>query len=139
MNHARGLELVQPQELNLLFFMKPWVTTKKSLKLVCHCHQLLSEFLVKSHSPRVSGQSRLSTNDNEMIPGDMHRSPGIYLTAEENLAKPQLGDRRSVIASHWIPNLQMRSVGSHNVSGSEKEGKLERSKRTGNIYVTKDV
>ena len=31
--------------------------------------------------------------DNEMILADMHRSPGICLTAEENTRKPQLGDR----------------------------------------------
>ena len=30
--------------------------------------------------------------DNEMILGAVHRSPGICLTAEENLRKPQLGD-----------------------------------------------
>ena len=30
--------------------------------------------------------------DNEMILGAVHRSPGICLTAEENLKKPQLGD-----------------------------------------------
>ena len=32
-------------------------------------------------------------DDNEMIMGAVHRSPGIYLTAEENTRKPQLGDR----------------------------------------------
>ena len=31
--------------------------------------------------------------DNEMILGTVHRSPSIYLTAEENPGKPQLGDR----------------------------------------------
>ena len=31
--------------------------------------------------------------DNEMILGAVHRSPGIFLTAEENLRKPQLGER----------------------------------------------
>ena len=31
--------------------------------------------------------------DNEMILGTVHRSPGIYLTAEENPRKLQLGDR----------------------------------------------
>ena len=31
--------------------------------------------------------------DNEMIRGAMHRSPGICLTADENLGKRQLGDR----------------------------------------------
>ena len=39
----------------------------------------------------------LSTNDkgdNEMIQGTVHGYPGIYLTAEENYEKPQLGDHR---------------------------------------------
>ena len=31
-------------------------------------------------------------DDSEMILGAVHRSPGICLTAEENLRKPQLGD-----------------------------------------------
>ena len=30
--------------------------------------------------------------DNEMIPGAVHRSPDICLTAEKNPGKPQLGD-----------------------------------------------
>ena len=45
----------------------------------------------------VSSQLRLPANDkgdNEMIPGAVHRSPGIYLTAEDNRGKPQLGDLR---------------------------------------------
>ena len=32
--------------------------------------------------------------DNEMIREAAHRSPGIYLTAEENPRKPQLGNRQ---------------------------------------------
>ena len=31
--------------------------------------------------------------DNEMMSVDVHRSPGICLTAEENPGKSQLGDR----------------------------------------------
>ena len=31
-------------------------------------------------------------DDNERIPRTVHRSPGIFLLAEENLGKPQLGD-----------------------------------------------
>ena len=50
-----------------------------------------------------------------MIPGAVHRSPDIYLTAEENPGKPQLGDRL----------IQMRSVGSHNTSGRQKEENKE--------------
>ena len=41
--------------------------------------------LANDHLQRVSRQSRLSGNDkgdNEIIPGAVHRSPGIYLTAE---------------------------------------------------------
>ena len=78
---------------------------------------------------RVSHQSRLSVNydDNEMIPRAIHRSLGIYLTAEEN---PQIGDClmngvQPVIASNQVPRLA--SVGSHNTSGKEKEGKDESS------------
>jgi hypothetical protein len=39
--------------------------------------------------------SCLSTNDideNKMLPGDVHRSPGIYLTAEENPEKCKPGE-----------------------------------------------
>ena len=45
----------------------------------------------------LSRQSRQSTNDkgdNEMIPGVVHISPGIYLIVEENPGKLQLGDGR---------------------------------------------
>ena len=43
--------------------------------------------------------------DNEVAPGTMHRSPGIYLMVEENPQKSQQGDRlmkavRLVIASN---------------------------------------
>ena len=80
--------------------------------------------------PRVSLQSRLSGNDkgdNEMIPGAVHRSPCICLTAEENSGKSQLGDSLmkavwSVIASNGIPYLQMMSVGSRSTLKRQKEG-----------------
>ena len=52
--------------------------------------------------------------DNEMIPGAVHRSPAIYLIAEEIPRKPQLGDEEAeqpVIASNRVSYLQMRSVG----------------------------
>ena len=61
----------------------------------------------------------------------MHRCPGVYLTAEENIGKPQLGDRlmkavRPVITSNGIPYLLIRSVGLHSMSEREKEGNKER-------------
>ena len=61
--------------------------------------------VVPSAPVRVSSQKPLApsftsvmsvandTGDNEMIPGAVHRSHGICLTAEENPRKPQLGDR----------------------------------------------
>ena len=52
-------------------------------------------FLAKGHVPRESHLSHLSTynkGDNEMTPRAVHRSPGIYFTAEENPGKPQLGE-----------------------------------------------
>ena len=83
--------------------------------------------------PRRLRQSRLSANDkgdNEVKPGAGHKSPGIYLTAEENPGKPQLRDHlmralRPVIASNGIPYLQMTSVGSHSTPGREREEKKE--------------
>ena len=67
-----------------------------------------------------------------MIPGVVHRSPGICLTAEENSGKPQLGDRRMkglYDQSNRVPFLQMRSVGSHNTTGREKEGRKKKKTR----------
>ena len=71
--------------------------------------------------------------DNELITGAVHRSPDIYLTAEEALGKHELGDRlvkdvQPVIASNGVPYIQMRSVRSHRKSGREKEGKKERTR-----------
>ena len=67
-----------------------------------------------------------------MIPGAVHRSPGIYLTTEELLANLQLGGHlikvvRSVIASNGVHYFKMRSVGSHSTSGREKEGNKGRT------------
>ena len=59
---------------------------------------------------RVSSQSSLAPNvasvtlvandkgDYEMIPGTVHKFPGICLTAEENPGKPKLGDRELINA-----------------------------------------
>ena len=54
----------------------------------------------------------------------VHRSPGICLTAEKTLARrpSDEGVVRPVIASNGVHFLQVRSVGSHNTSGKEKEG-----------------
>ena len=51
-----------------------------------------------------------------MIPGPAHRSPRIYLMAEENPGNPLLDDRLikavlPIIASNGVPYLQMASVG----------------------------
>ena len=85
--------------------MEPWAAAKKSFKLVWRCHQFPSGFLTKGHLPQVSCQSHLPANDkgdNEMIPGAVHRTPGIYLIAEENPGKSQLGDRRWRLCDHCL-------------------------------------
>ena len=71
-------------------------------------------FLTKGHLPRLSRQSRLSANkSDEMVPGTVHRSPGISFTALEISGKLKVGDRRgkavrTVIASSRVPYLKMR-------------------------------
>ena len=57
----------------------------------------------------------------------MHKSPGIYLTTEENPGKLQLENRlmktvSPIIASNEVPYLQMRSVGAQRTSGRVKKG-----------------
>ena len=68
---------------------------QNTFMLVWRCNHLLSGFLTKGHLPRVSCKSLLSVSDkgdNEVKPGVVHRSPGIYLTAEKNPRNLQLGD-----------------------------------------------
>ena len=101
-----------------------WAAPKKSLCYV-GCYQLLSGFLTNGHVPL---QSRLSVNymrDNEVKPGIVHKSPGIYLKDEENLGKHQLGSNpkktvRPVIVSNRVLYLKM-SVGSRSTSRKEEE------------------
>ena len=60
--------------------------------------------------------------DNEMIPGTIHRYPGIFITAEKTPSvKRSTTKVVSVNASNGIPYLQMRSVEPHSTSGREKE------------------
>ena len=80
------------------------------------CHQLLSGFLAPL-APSVASITSVANDkgDNEMILGTVNRSLGIYLPAEENPRKPQLGDRlmkpvRPVIASNEVPFLQGNPV-----------------------------
>ena len=44
--------------------------------------------------------------DNEMIPGAVHRSPGIYLTTEENLRLTDEGAVRAFIILNGVPYLK---------------------------------
>ena len=97
---------------------------EKRFKLMWRCHKFLSGFLAKDHLPRVSRQSRFSSNDkddNDLIQRTVHRSPGVYVMAEEKPRKTST--RRSsdegctmVIASNEVPYLQIKSVGSHRTS-----------------------
>ena len=80
-----------------------------------------------------------------MVPGTVHKFPGICLIAEENLGKPQLGDSlmmavRPVISSNGVHYFQMRLVGPHNTSGREMEGEhLKQHKAYCRCSVTSSV
>ena len=78
----------------VLLSKEPWVAAKKTLMLTWRCHQLLSGFLANDHLTWISRQLHISADKgyNGMKPEAVHRSPGIYLTTEENLGKSQLGD-----------------------------------------------
>jgi hypothetical protein len=62
---------------------------QKSFKVMWRCHQLLFRFLANGRLPRVSRQSRLSTND-KGDNGAVRISPGIYPTGEKKTENPQL-------------------------------------------------
>ena len=83
--------------------MELLAAAKKKIQLLWGCDQLLSGFLAKGHLPRVSRQSIMI----RAIPGAVHRSPDIRLTAEENPGNPDEGVVRPVIASNAISYLQM--------------------------------
>ena len=64
-------------------------------------------------------------SDNEIIPGTVHRSPGICLTAEENPGKPQLGDRRIKGLCHkWgpFPPNEVGGIAQHVRKGEGRKG-----------------
>ena len=76
---------------------------QQSFKLVGRCHQFLCGFLANDHLPRVSHQSHLSANGK----GTVQKFHDIYLRAEGNPGKPQLGDLRWRLCDHhrlkWAP------------------------------------
>ena len=54
-------------------------------------------------APSVASEAN-DKSDNEIIPGPVHRYPGICLTAKENPRKPQLEDRlMKVLCLKWSP------------------------------------
>ena len=67
-------------------------------QFMVNCCQLSHGLRTKKcsgHLHRVSRQPCMTANekgDNEMIPGAVHRIPGIYLTDKESPGKLQLGD-----------------------------------------------
>ena len=101
---------------------------------MCRCHQLLSGFLPNDHLPRISRLSANGKGDNEMIPGTVHRSHGIYLTAEGNSGKPLLEDHHEGCAtSHrlkWGP-LPPNDVSRTTQHVSKREGRKKLNDRVG--------
>ena len=81
---------------------------------------------------RVPSQSSLAPSvmsvandkgDNWMIPGAVHRSPDIYLTAEENPEKPEPVDRLMKAVRPVIPSNEVRRIARYFRNGiGRKEG-----------------
>ena len=118
----------------LLFMPCPWSHGLRPKKLSVSVAEPPAPVRVPSQRPLAPCVASVKSvandkGDNEMILGAVHRSPGIFLTAEENPQKTSAripSDEeavRPVIAWNGIPFLQMRSVASHSTSGREKEGR----------------
>ena len=76
----------------VLLPMEPWAAAKKALS---QCSGATSSFQVPNQRPLVPSVTSVTNDegDNEMIPEAVHRSPGIFLAAEESPGNPMLGDR----------------------------------------------
>ena len=65
-----------------------------------------------------------------MIPGAVHRSPEMFLTAEENPGKSQLGDRlMKGLCDQSSPKMASLTFNEVNTSARETEGKKESTER----------
>ena len=74
-------------------------------------------------------------DDNEVKPGDVQRSPGVYLTAEENPRNPQLGYRRWLCdqsSSKWVPLLPNHV---DRIAQNVREGKERNEEKDGEGYI----
>ena len=61
-------------------------------------------------APSVASVTSVGNDDNEMILGAVHRSPGISLTAEKNAIKPELRDRlMKGLSDHSSPQMGSHS------------------------------
>ena len=101
--------------------MEPWAAAKKKLLVSVAVPPALVR--VPSQRPLAPSVASVANDkgDNDMILGAVHRSPGIYLTAEENprnTSARRPSDEwavQPVFASNGVPFLQTRSVGSHRI------------------------
>ena len=108
---------------------------QKSFKLVWRCHQLLSGFLAKGYLPRLSRQSRLSTNDRVVIRWYRGLCTDLLAFALQLRKTRKTSARRRlmkfvrpIIASNGVNSLQMRRIGSHSI---QEERRKERRKGRG--------
>ena len=91
--------------------MEPWAEKKKTSASVAVSP---APVLVPSQRPLAPSVASVTSvanekGDNEMIPGVVNRSPGIYLTTKKNPEKPQLRDR--LMKGLWDQSsLQMGSL-----------------------------
>ena len=69
--------------------------------------------------------SRQSANDTVNNEGAVYRSPGMYLTAEKNPGKPQLGDYQWKLCDHSSPQIGSLTskLGRWDRTGSQEKSK----------------
>ena len=80
------------------FFLRSWSRRLRPKKLHASVAVPAAPVRVPSQRPLASSVASITSvanykGDNKMIPGAVHTSPDICLTAEENPRKPQIGDR----------------------------------------------
>ena len=108
-----------------LLSSEPWTAAKKVLSSVGVPPVPVRDPSRRPLAPSVTSVAN-DKSDNEMIPGAVHRSPGICLTAKENLGKLQLGDlRMEALCDQSSPQMGSLTSAQHVKREGRREGKDE--------------
>ena len=123
-SHKNKIRELRPQQI--LLSMEPQAATKR-FKLLWRCLLLLPGFLAKDPSVTVVTSVANVKGDNGMMPGAVHRSPGICFMTEENPGKPQLG-KRLMKGLCYQSSPQLGSIGQSDRTAHQEGKRQERRK-----------